>query len=105
MKAIRCFAVLFALCLSGVIQAQIIPSANPKADSVAFAKGYCWPLSATAQMDMRYRFYGKIYLTVRAGLFKDGNNLDELLVVDPIYAYGAVYSRQTIVGPLKIAAQ
>ena len=66
---------------------------------------YCWPLSATAQMDMRYRFYGKNYLTVRAGLFKDGNNLDELLGVDPIYAYGAEYSHQTMVGPLRIAAQ
>ncbi len=66
---------------------------------------YCWPLSATAQMDMRYRFYGKNYLTVRAGMFKDGNTVNDLLKFDPIYAYGAEYSRQTIVGPLKIAAQ
>ena len=56
-------------------------------------------------MDMRYRFYGKNYLTVRAGMFTDGNTLNDLLNFSPIYAYGVEFSRQAIVGPLKIAAQ
>lgn len=38
MKHFSCFSIIIALLLSGVTQAQIIPSANPKADSVAFAK-------------------------------------------------------------------
>jgi NTE family protein len=72
-----------------------------------FPSGYriCWPVSATAQMDLRYRFYGKNYLTARAGLYKDGNDLKGMLNFDPICAYGAEISRQTIVGPLRIAAQ
>ena len=66
---------------------------------------YCWPLSAITRIDLRYRFLGKNYITARTGMIKDGNSLHNMLNVSPIYAFGAEISRQTIVGPLGIAAQ
>lgn len=66
---------------------------------------YCWPLSAITQIDLRYRFFDKNYVTVRTGMIKDGNSLHNMLNVSPIYAFGAEISRKSIVGPLRIAAQ
>ena len=72
-----------------------------------FPYGYrnCRPLSATAQMDFRLRFARRNFVTLRGGIFNDSYNLTDLARVNPDYAFGAEYSRQTMVGPLRIAAQ
>ena len=63
------------------------------------------PYSAVAQVDLRYCFLRKNFLTARAGMFVDTFYLSELPYSSPFWAFGAEYARQTMVGPLKIAAQ
>jgi NTE family protein len=65
----------------------------------------CRPLSAVAQLDLRYRFATKNFVTARGGFFTDVYNLNELAYTLPEFAFGLEYGRQTMVGPLKIAAQ
>ena len=65
----------------------------------------CRPYSAVTQLDMRYNFARVNYLTLRAGLFNDDYNVKDLLHSDPVYAFGAEYGRQSIVGPLRFAVQ
>lgn len=65
----------------------------------------CRPLSVTAQMDFRLRFARKNFVTLRGGLFNDTYNLRDMVLTSPIYAIGAEYSRQTMIGPLRVAAQ
>ena len=57
------------------------------------------------QLDLRYRFLRKNYVTARAAMFKREDTFKGLFDVYPIYAFGAEYSRQSIVGPLRIAVQ
>ena len=57
------------------------------------------------QLDLRYRFARKNFLTARGGLFTDGYTLQEFTFVTPTFAFGLEYGRQTMVGPLKVAAQ
>ena len=66
---------------------------------------YCCPYSFVGQLDMRYRFSRKNYFTVRGGLFIDDYVLTDLAYVSQKTAYGIEYGRQTMVGPLRIAAQ
>ena len=63
------------------------------------------PFSGVAQLDLRYAFSQVNYLTLRAGLFNDDYNVKDLLHSNPVYALGAEYSRQTIVGPFRLAVQ
>ena len=65
----------------------------------------CYRYSTVDQLDLRYRFTRKDYLTVRAGFFADDNTLKDIIHIQPRWAYGAEYSRQTMAGPLRIAAQ
>jgi NTE family protein len=72
-----------------------------------FPNGFrnCRPFSAVGQLDLRYRFARKNYLTARAGVFTDSYSLKDFIYVYPVMAFGLEYARQTIVGPLKLAAQ
>ena len=63
------------------------------------------PVSTSAQLDLRYRFLGKNYITARGGLFVDGYSLRHLHEMGRFWVYGTEYSRQTMVGPLRIAVQ
>ncbi len=62
-------------------------------------------LTFVPQLDLRYRFLRKNFVTARAGLFKRGSNPKDTWNVTPIWAFGTEYSRQTIVGPLRFAVQ
>ena len=62
-------------------------------------------ITLVPQLDLRYRFLRKNYVTARAGMFLRDDTIKELYHVSPIYAFGAEYSRQSIVGPLRIAVQ
>ncbi len=57
------------------------------------------------QLDLRYRFLRKNFVTARAGMFKRDDIFKGLLDVYPVYAFGAEYSRQSVVGPLRVALQ
>ena len=57
------------------------------------------------QLDLRYRFLRKNYLTVRAGSFLREDTMKDLFSTSWINAFGAEYSRQSIVGPLRLAVQ
>ena len=72
-----------------------------------FASGYrsTSTLTVVPQLDLRYRFLRKNYATVRAGMFKRDDSFEGLYWVNPVYAFGAEYARQTIVGPLRVAVQ
>ena len=74
---------------------------------------FLWPtgyrkgiqISSLTQVDLRYRFLRKNYISARSGLFVDTNELKELRYSIPFWAFGAEYSRQTLAGPLRVAAQ
>ena len=63
------------------------------------------PLSLSVQLDLRYCFLRKNYITVRGGMLKEGYVLDDVIKVFPYWAAGTEYARQTMVGPLKVAVQ
>jgi NTE family protein len=63
------------------------------------------PLSLSVQLDLRYCFLRKNYITVRGGMMREGYVLDDILKVYPYWAMGTEYARQTMVGPLKLAVQ
>jgi Predicted esterase of the alpha-beta hydrolase superfamily len=62
-------------------------------------------LSFVPQLDLRYRFLRKNFVTARAGLYKRGYDPVDLWQVSPVLAFGGEYARQTIVGPLRFAVQ
>lgn len=72
-----------------------------------FPYGYrnCHPISTMVQTDFRLRFARKNFATLRGGIFLDSYSLVDFIHLTPIYAVGLEYSRQTMVGPLRIAAQ
>lgn len=72
-----------------------------------FPTGYrnARPYSLIGQLDLRYRVARKNFVTVRGGLFTDGYTFNELKYIIPFHALGLEYGRQTMVGPLKVAAQ
>ena len=57
-----------------------------------------------AQLDLRYRFTRKDYLIARAGVFIRSDELDRFFDYGRYWAYGLEYARQSIVGPLRVAA-
>lgn len=73
----------------------------------AFSHGYrnCMACVAMALLDLRYRFLGKNYAFLRAGLATEDEQWAGLLHQVPMYALGAEYARQTIVGPFRLAGQ
>ena len=72
-----------------------------------FSIGYrnCRPISTVAQVDFRYRFARKNFVTARGGIFSDSYTVKDIFLQYPFYAVGLEYARQTIVGPLKVAVQ
>ncbi|MBO4416943.1 MAG: patatin-like phospholipase family protein [Bacteroidales bacterium] len=72
-----------------------------------FPNGYlnCRPFTGVGQLDLRYQFSAKNFVTVRGGYFKDEYTLKEFIHTDPIYAFGAEYSRRSMFGPLRLAVQ
>ena len=65
----------------------------------------CLPFSTLSQLDLRYRFGGKNYITARTGLHVDTFDVKELKYMGKVYAFGGEYARQTMLGPLRIAVQ
>ena len=63
------------------------------------------PITAMVQLDLRYRFARKNYVSIRSGLLKRGDELRDFHENFGYWAFGAEYARQTLVGPLKLAAQ
>ena len=62
-------------------------------------------ITVVPQLDLRYRFLRKNFVTARAGMFKRDDSFGELLTVSPVTAFGVEYSRQSLVGPLRVAIQ
>ena len=73
-----------------------------------FSTGFmaCDSLSGTATVDLRYRFRRKNFVTLRGGLFQDSPSYKSFFS-NPLtaWAVGAEYARQSVLGPIKIAAQ
>jgi NTE family protein len=61
--------------------------------------------SSLVQLDLRYCFARKNFVSVRSGVYKDIDSLSDYFVQYGVWAFGAEYARQTIVGPLRVAAQ
>ena len=57
------------------------------------------------QMDLRYRFARKNFITARGGVTASDRLFKDLIHQYPLYSVGAEYARQTIVGPFRFAAQ
>ena len=72
-----------------------------------FPNGYrnARPLSTVLQLDFRFRFASKNFITARCGVFSDDYSLRDVFIAIPMHAYGLEYSRQTIVGPFRLAVQ
>ena len=62
-------------------------------------------LTLVPQLDLRYRFLRKNFVTARAAMFKRDDSFKGLYVVSPISAFGVEYARQSVVGPLRVALQ
>lgn len=63
------------------------------------------PISAITQLDLRYRFLRKNFVTLRGGFILESFHLSDLKNCYPVIAVGAEYSRQTMVGPFRLAVQ
>ncbi|MCR5277600.1 MAG: patatin-like phospholipase family protein [Bacteroidales bacterium] len=63
------------------------------------------PFSFVAQVDLRYCFLRKNYITLRSAVENDAYVVKSLFSNTPLMALGVEYARQTMVGPLRIAAQ
>ena len=61
--------------------------------------------TSVPKLDLRYRFLRKNFVTARASLFLRDETIKTMILVDPVYAFGAEYARQSIVGPLRVAVQ
>ena len=74
---------------------------------IGFAQGFRFSskLTLVPQLDLRYRFLRKNYVTARASFFQRDYDFKSLFLGHAVYAFGAEYARQTIVGPLRVAAQ
>ena len=63
------------------------------------------PISTLTQVDLRYCFIRKNFITLRSALFVDSYDWKSIPYMGRTWAFGAEYSRQTLVGPLRLAAQ
>ena len=66
---------------------------------------YSCMVNFVTQLDLRYRFARKNFVTARGGLFWRDDLIKEFLTVSPVYAFGVEYARQTAVGPFRLAVQ
>lgn len=73
--------------------------------AIASGYRYCAECVAVTQLDLRFRFARKNFITLRGGLETDEENWLDLVRRYPLLAAGVEYARQTIVGPLRVAAQ
>ena len=66
----------------------------------------CGRYAGTAQLDFRYRFNHKNFVTIRGGILQDKPSLKEMFTKG-IYAWavGAEIGQKSIVGPMKLGAQ
>ena len=64
-----------------------------------------FPLCLISQLDLRFRFLRKNYITLRGGVDLEDYTFNYLFKVYPIWAAGCEYSRQTMIGPLRLALQ
>lgn len=62
-------------------------------------------ITAVPQLDLRYCFLRKNYVTAWVGIFQRDYELKGMFNSSPIYAFGAEFSRKSIVGPLRLAVQ
>ena len=65
----------------------------------------CRPFSMALQLDFRFRFARKNFVTARCGAFFDDYDIRDMVRQIPFTAYGLEYARQTIVGPFRVAVQ
>ena len=63
------------------------------------------PYTIVSQIDLRYNFNRKHYVTLRTAAFTDSFYLKDLFTLTPRLCYGAEYALRTFLGPLKIAVQ
>lgn len=63
------------------------------------------PWTVAGQLDLRYCFARKNYITARALVFDRTESFKELFRYSNYNGYGLEYARQTMVGPLRVAAQ
>jgi hypothetical protein len=63
------------------------------------------PWNMVAQLDLRYCFSHKNFVTLRTGSICDDYAFKEFINQTPVWAFGAEYGRETMVGPMRIAAQ
>ena len=57
------------------------------------------------QLDLRYRFLRKNYVTARGALFMRDSDFKFVFMGHQLWAAGVEYARQSIIGPLRVAAQ
>ena len=62
-------------------------------------------VTTVPRLDLRYRFLRKNFVSARASAFLRDDTFRDLFLGEPIYAFGAEYARQSIVGPLRFAVQ
>ena len=74
---------------------------------------FLWPtgfrftnmITTMAQVDLRYCFARKNYVTLRSGALIRSDDFKDFFSNGCYWAFGAEYARQTVVGPLRVAAQ
>ena len=66
---------------------------------------YSSKINVVAQLDLRFRFARKNFITVRGGSFWRDDIPADLFLVYPALAFGGEYARQTSVGPFRLAIQ
>ncbi len=74
---------------------------------------FIWPtgyrescmITAMTQLDLRFRFARKNYVTARSAVLIRSDTLQDFFQYNRYWAFGAEYARQTMVGPLRLAAQ
>ena len=57
-----------------------------------------------AQVDLRYCFARKNYIIARTGVFTRADVLEDFFSYGRYWGYGIEYARQSIIGPLRVAA-
>ena len=62
------------------------------------------PIAMLGQLDLRYSFLRKNYITVRGAWVNDADFWSDLFITSRAWAVGLEYSRQSMVGPLRVAA-
>ena len=66
----------------------------------------CGSFAGSTQLDLRYRINHKNFLTLRAGMFHDTEELIELVNTKPTaYAFGLEIGQKSILGPMKLGVQ